>query len=165
MEKYGTIFESNFNLQHDKFRDLLVYYYGNPTLIKIKNANNVSLYLSKVESQLLTDKQYIIATCNQDKFPIGTKKKLQSIKWIAFQTRLMPNHNSPTFKYNIPTDQKFNINLYVKQREKTMTTYNTNSPYPIAVSLIHDTDNLYQYPNTGTLLTALETFKTVITFK
>ena len=77
----------------------------------------------------------------------------------------MPNYNSTTFKYNIPADQNFNINLHVEKREKNMTTYNTNTHYPILVSLMHDTDNLYQYPNTGTLVTALETFKTVITFK
>ena len=34
----------------------------------------------------------------------------------------------------------------------------------VSISLLHNNKNLYEYPNTGTLITALETFKTIITF-
>ena len=34
----------------------------------------------------------------------------------------------------------------------------------VSISLLHNNKNLYEYPNTGTLITALETFKTIIIF-
>ena len=164
MEKYGTIFQSNFNLAHDKFRNLITEYYGNPTLVKIKQADNESIYIAKVNSHLLTDRQYIIATCKKDKLPLGKIKKLKNLEWIAFQTRYLKNSDVISFTYNTPTDEKFNIPLTLIKREKKITTYKSESDYPIIVSLLHDTENLYQYPNIGTLITALETFKTIVTF-
>ncbi len=38
MEKYGTIFESNFNLGRDQFQTLIVEYFNDPNLEKIKNS-------------------------------------------------------------------------------------------------------------------------------
>ena len=50
MEKYGTVFDKNFNLKRDQFRNLIVEYYQNPTLQKLKNTKTDSSFISIIYS-------------------------------------------------------------------------------------------------------------------
>ena len=164
MEKYGTIFEPNFILEKDKFRNLIIEYYDNPNLQKIKNTNTDSIYATMLENNLINNKYYIIATCIKDNNKIGTIKNLSNLNWNAFQTRSINLPNIISFKHEIKNNKKFNITLKLVERTKKITKYITEE-YPIYVSLLHDNLNLYEYPNIGNLIAALDTYKTIITFK
>ena len=62
MNKYGTIFEPNFNLNRDKFRALIVEYYQNPRLQKVKDTKTQSVYMAMVGNQLISKKT--VYCCN-----------------------------------------------------------------------------------------------------
>ena len=64
MEKYGTVFDKNFNLKRDQFRNLIAEYYQNPTLQKpnkeYKNQpqtpgerHSKVIYIARVDNNLL----------------------------------------------------------------------------------------------------------------
>ena len=164
MEKYGTVFDKNFNLKKDRFRNLIVQYYQNPTLQKVKNTGTQSVYMAKVDNNLLTESQYIVATCNRDNESIGIMISLENLYWNSFQTRYLKNANAIPFTYTIPKDKKFNILLELVERQEKISKYRVQNHKSVFISLLHSNQNLYEYPSTGTLLTALETFKTIITF-
>lgn len=164
MEKYGTIFEPNFSLEKDKFRNLISEYYDNPNLQKIKDSDNNSIYAVMLENNLINNKYYIIATCIKDNNKIGVIKSLSHLNWNAFQTRNINLPNMISFTHETKQDKKFNITLKLFERTKKITKYITEE-YPIYISLLHDNLNLYEYPNIGNLIAALDTYKTIITFK
>jgi len=164
MNKYGTIFEPNFNLKKDKFRNLLVKYYNNPNLEKTKNTETQSIYMAIINTNLLSNKQYIVVTCLRDNNKISTIKSLANLKWSSFQTRLMDSINIISFNHIPSNNDIFNIFLTVVNRSEKITNYSTKK-YPIQISVLHDNINLFEYPNTSNLISALETFKTIIIFK
>ena len=164
MEKYGTVFDKNFNLKRDQFRNLIVEYYQNPTLQKLKNTKTDSIYIARVDNNLLAEKQYIVATCNRDNLPIGMMVSLANIRWNSFQTRYLKDINAISFTFTIPKDEKFNLQLQLVERQEEISKYRVQNNKLVSISLLHNNKNLYEYPNTGTLITALETFKTIITF-
>jgi hypothetical protein len=53
--------------------------------------------------------------------------------------------------------------LRVLSRTNSVTTYEVDE-LPVRVSLLHTRNQEYEYPDEGTLLSALETFRTVIHF-
>jgi hypothetical protein len=54
--------------------------------------------------------------------------------------------------------------LKVVHRDREVTTYQVDS-LPIHVSLLHMRKMEYEYPDEGTLISALETFRTILHFK
>ena len=164
MQKYGTIFEPNFNVKKDQFRNLIIEYYGNPNLQKVKNTQTQSIYMAMLNSNLLANKQYIVTTCQKDNNKIGIIKSLSNLYWNSFQTRTIDNVNVITFDHIPVKNNKFNIILKIIERNEKFTKYIMNE-YPVYITLIHDNVNLYEYPNTGNLIAALDTFKSIITFK
>ena len=66
--------------------------------------------------------------------------------------------------YTVPSTPKFDIKLQLVERQEEISRYKTLGNFFVYISLLHDNKNLYEYPNTGTLISALETFKTIITF-
>ena len=165
MEKYGTIFDSKFNLHKYKIRNLLCTYFDNPKLIKVKNTSTSSIYMAMIYSQLLKNKQFIVTTCDLDKNPISTIKLLSDIPWSSFQTRMLDKDlGNMFFSYEPKKTPEYMTVLTIRTRNKKISEYECNV-YNIIVSLLHDNDNIYEYPNSGTLAEALETFKTIITFR
>lgn len=164
MNKYGTIFEPNFNLNKDKFQTLIVEYYQNPKLQKVKDTKTQSVYIAMVDNQLIAKKQFIVVTCGKDKYPSGKISYLMHLKWNSFQTRYLENTSAIPMSYTVPSASKFDIKLQLVERQDEISRYKTLGNFSVYISLLHDNKNLYEYPNTGTLISALETFKTIITF-
>jgi len=164
MEKYGTIFDSTFNLQKNRVRNLICAYFDNPRLVKFKNSDSTSIYLSSITSQLLKNKQFIVATGPLDKSPISTVKYLNDIQWVSFQTRMLDrNKSNISFSYEPKKSVEYSVPIVIKKRSEKISEYSCVE-YGIMVSLLHDNQNIYEYPDAGTLNQALETFKTIVTF-
>ena len=165
MEKYGTIFDTTFNLKKDKLRHLISVYFDYPTLKKFKNTENTSIYSAYNQNQLIAKKQFIIATCKLDNNLVGTSKHLKDLSWISFQTRMLDLEllNHIAFTYLPKRNNKYMSPLSIHKREKLISAY-LCPEYDCIVSLLHDNENVYEYPDHGTLNQALESFKTIITF-
>lgn len=93
----------NVNFSLKNFYELLDNYFESPTLEKVQDTQNTSVYMCKIHTLLASpEKRYIVAITNQDKNPIGKKIPLENINWKSFQTRSFANveKNIITHKYS-----------------------------------------------------------------
>ena len=141
-----------FSPEKEYIYDIFSNYYDNPLLYKIKDENGFSL----------NEKRFLIVTT---KGTLEQQKRLRNIPWLTLQVRTLTNNNQynhlPVFKYKVKRLPEYNEPLVVQSRTKEITHYKT-SKLPINVSLLHSKGLEYEYPNDGTLISALETFHTII---
>lgn len=157
----------NVNFSQKNFYELLDDYFESPTLEKVQDTQNTSVYMCKIHTLLASpEKRYIVAITSQDKNPIGKKITLQNINWKSFQTRSFANveKNITTHKYSPKNLPQYTIDVSLTNRYEDHTEYKVNKYNNIMVTLIHKNKNLYEYPPSGNLASCLETYKTVITF-
>lgn len=154
-----------FSPEKEYIYDILSEYYDNPLLYKIKSENGVSIFGIQLPSLLLNEKRFLIVTFNGS---IYEQQRLRNIPWTTLQVRTLTNNNEynnlPIFKYKVKRFAVYNEPLKVITRTKDITHYKTKE-LPIEVSLLHTKGLEYEYPNEGTLISALETFQTVIKLK
>ena len=154
----NTFFSPEKEYIYDIFSD----YYDNPLLYKIKNENGFSLFGIQLPSLLLNEKRFLIVTTNGN---FDNQRRLRNIPWLTLQVRTLTNNNQynnlPTFKYKVKRKSEFNEPLSVVHRTKEITNYKTEK-LPINVSLLHSKGLEYEYPNDGTLISALETFHIIV---
>ena len=116
MTEYGHMIDSDLIEDKRTVHDMFTSYFGNPSLTKIKDDNNCSVYAAKVNLQL-REYRYLLITCEKDNFTIGTNFKLEDLRWISLQTR--------SLKYELPCDvftylpnkkYPFTSRLFLKER-------------------------------------------------
>ena len=176
MEKYGKIIEpmsSNppkikkpvYLSKKSKIYQLLIDYFKNPIFTKIKNTNYNSIYMAKIRSLLLTEGRYLVVLAPINNNPLGSKKSLRDLKWESFQTRTLEGkYNILSHEYESRSDDKYNIPISITKRDKEISTYKCDE-LNVTVSLLHKKkNNLYEYSERGTILAALETYQTIISF-
>lgn len=156
---------SFFSIENQYIYDLISSFYGDILLQKIRNENDqVSLYGARLPSLLLNEKRYMFVQCpSSDLF----QRKLKDTPWITLQLRTLENddgfHNLPMNTYSVKREQKYFLPLQVASRDKQITVYKCPQA-PIQVSLLHTKGIEYEYPNDGNLVSALETYQTIIQF-
>jgi len=146
---------------------LIETYYDNPKMRKIKELNDISMYICKLPC-LLNEKRYLVAmTATFLNEPIGNELYLSDLRWKTFMARVLNDEEfekAPMHSYQVKRDDKYLIPLQIQMREKEISVY-TNTNQPIIVSLLHTQNYSHQYPNEGNLMSALETFQTLISWK
>ena len=147
------------------FYAILSDYYENLSFVKLKDVEKYSMYICKVHSLLSKDFRYLIAMTNKDNHPPGYKVKLEEIPWKIFQSRTLPdNHTLPLHNYDsrrgTPLDSKINV----IKRTKESTTY-LNKEFSLEITLLHVRDREYEYPDSGSIVSALETFQTILRWR
>jgi hypothetical protein len=150
--------------ERDYIYKLIESYYDNPKMKKIKELNGQSMYICKLDC-LLNEKRYLIAlTLRYENEPIGLETNLSNLRWKTFMARVLNDesfYQAPLQSYTPKRDDKYTILLYIKSRNKEISTYETQNQ-PIIVSLLHTQNYEYQYPDQGNLVSALETCQTII---
>jgi hypothetical protein len=145
--------------------EAFVDYFNNPTMYKIKNVKEFSMYIVKIYAMLGNAYRYLIAFVPRDFEPLGTKKLFQDCEWVSLQTRTLEDqHRIPAHSYTAglihPLDQK----ITVQDRSMERSLYKAEK-FPLDITLLNTRKNhLHQYHPTGTIISALETFQTIITF-
>ena len=161
MAHYGYVIDSDLIPAKRKVYNLIVSYFGNPTLTKIKDENNCSIYASKV-NLLLKETRYLLVSAIKDHHRIGVQFKLSDIKWGMLQTRTTSEEmNCTNFTYMPSGKAPFDTRLFLDERRENLTTYKSKD-YPISLCLLHTSDSKYEYPDLGTLASALETYQTIL---
>lgn len=154
-----------FSPEQQYFYDILVEYYDNPTLYKIKDDENISVFGIRVPSLLLNENHYLICTCPITK---NNALPLREIPWLSFQTRTNDNElysHLPKIQYKMKKDAKFKLPLEIVSRDTKVSSYKTVKETPLEVSLLHVKGIEYEYANEGNLQTALETYQTILQLK
>lgn len=163
--QYGKLLVE-FEPEKELFYKHINAYYENPTLYKIKDVETFSVYMVKLYCLLSTECRYIVVFTEKDPDPPGTKKLLESMNWVSFQTRTMPdNHDIPPHSYEPRTYTPLNVLLKRTEVKPGNSIYDCDK-YSITVTMLHEDETINNaYQDLGTIIGALETFETIITFK
>lgn len=170
MAHYGQLIDNEakdfFNIK-EKFRALLVKFFNNPIMLKLKTFNDHDMYVSEIRCLLSVQKRYVIAYAKEDGFSKGTLKRLEHINWENFQTRTLDESQLPK---NLPLIQHVpnqlpgldNVISKISSSE-TETVYSTNK-FPLTITMLHPKKMSYNYQDKGTIASALETYQTILTW-
>ena len=138
-------------------------YFSNPILTKIKNDQGFSFYTCKIQSLLINSNRYLVAITNRDAYLIGQALALSDIRWISLQTRVLNQAEKTSEHVYTPRQSNlFNIQITQKERDNNVVLYNIRSYPNYELSLLENQANLFEYPVSGTLNSALETYHCVI---
>lgn len=166
MAHYGEQLDVDYNPAKDNVYSLFAEYFGNPVMTKTKDVGDYSMYMSKVHALLLVEHRYIIAFLNKDDTQVGEKIKLSELPWVSFQTRsLTDEHDLPYHSYTPRRLPGLSKTINRIQNTNQAYVYNCDG-LPVMITLIpkDKTSNL-EYNPTGTLVTALETYNTIVSWR
>lgn len=146
----------------------LTSYFGNILAIKGKDVDKFSVYYANVSAGCLLclEDRYLVIITDRDPFPLGNREKLQSLRWISFQTRtidLPPITGMRSQSYKPIMDQEFLSDKINRVQAKDDRDVYFSDRYPLQIELLY-TDNVTSYAPKGTIQTALDTFNCTITF-
>lgn len=160
----------NKKLYAERIRKLINEFYNNPILKKIEDDGGFSVYATKVHC-LLKEKRYIIFYSLLDSNKVGSFVKLKDIKWVSLQTKTISDENNIVvsmvgnicYQYEPRKIKELNkvIKLSLKDSTDNSNVYYTTDKFiKIYLKLVDSSI----YSNNGTILKALETFNTILTF-
>lgn len=150
--------------ERDYIYEIIYNYYNNPKLYKVKNLKDFSMYAIQLPCLLMNEKRFIIALTNLDSNQIGHDENLNNLRWKTFMVRSLNDESLfslPIHNYSIKRDDIYMIGLKIKSRTKEISVYSTDIGI-FLVSLIHCKNQEFEYPNEGNLVSALETFQTIL---
>lgn len=163
MARYGERLDYGFDPLRDDIYPLFTSYFENPRMRKIKDINSYSMYMIKIHALLGIEYRYLIVFVSKDDNIVGNEKFLGELQWESLQTRTMTDeHNIPFHSY-LPRrldglDKKISLlhkdaNQYVYKVEEL----------PLKIVLLPKTKGL-DYTNSGSVVSALETYQTLVSF-
>lgn len=165
MEKYGQLIDTQYDpSKHYIYKDFSDYF-SNPVVTKIKNVHTYSVYMTRIHSMIGKDYRYLVLFLHHDNDPNGSQKNMAECEWISLQTRTLEDiHNLKHHSYEVKSTPTLSKKIQVTSRNEQHSTYRCDD-YPITVTLLHTRkNNKYQYQPIGTLISAIETFQTIIRF-
>jgi hypothetical protein len=164
--EFGQVINNDYDPSKNHVYKAFTEYFGNPNLTKIKNVNNYSVYMTRIHAMLGNAFRYLILFVDRDVNMFGSTKNMINIEWISLQTRTLEDKHelkphTYTARQTPPLNQK--INIHSRTEEKSI--YNAES-FPLVITLLHTRkNNSFQYQPFGTIVSALETFQTIINFR
>lgn len=159
---YGEIL-SEYDPNKDEMYTEFVHYFNDPVMTKIKDVNGFSMYMTKTYCLLSTECRYIISFILEDGMPTGSQEKLSNLKWTSLQTRtLSDKYSLPSHAYQPKRNGKLNTPITRVNVENETSIYKSEK-YPITVTLLHTKNNNSNYQNNGNIVSAIETYQTIIT--
>ncbi len=167
MSKYSELigdelYDPIIDEQIENIYNIFIGYFDNITLTKLKNNDNLSVYIARLKTLLSKDKKYIYVLVNKDNNTIGITQKLSNLNWVSLQTRTSETiYNIPEQSYIPKKGVPYNTQINLVNRTQECSEYSTlNSP--LKITLLHK-----PYKNTygskGNISNAIETYETIFT--
>lgn len=169
----GEIIDDMISSEREKVYLLFCEYFKNPTMTKYKDNTIYSLYACKVYCLLSKECRFIVVTTLKNKIPLFSNQELKYLEWESIQTRTL-NQESELSKLS----NKINVHSYIPKSEGELTSKilrvnisDKTSSYicenlPLMVTLLHNSKKTSEsYQDKGSVISALETWETIITFK
>lgn len=140
-------------------------YFDSPQLEKTRDDGEFSIYMVRMQCLLLNEQRYLVLMCARDNFPPSHLKRMREISWVSLQTRILQTEYPDIIRhsYEMKREPVFETSIRIRSRNPTISIYTTDD-LPLVVSLIHTRNNEFEYPNEGTLNSALETYRTIVQF-
>lgn len=165
MAEFGQVINPGYDPTKNHVYESFYEYYQNPILTKIKNVNKFSVYMTKIHSLLGNAYRYLILFVPEDVNNTGTEKRMNDLEWFSLQTRTLEDqHNLKSHSYHVRLTPHLGQKINIQTRDENKSIY-TAEKFPLMVTLLHTRkNNSYQYQSIGTIVSALETFQTIINF-
>jgi hypothetical protein len=160
MTQYGEIIDNGYDPKKEQVYNIFAKYFNNPKMVKIKDVKNYSMYGVKINIISGIEYRYILVFVEKDKNSVGYPEDFLNLNWIVLQTRTLQD------EYNIPVHDY--IPRRIPELECNIKSIDTNYNYmveklPIKITLIPKNGGL-EYHSSGTLLSAIETYQTIVSF-
>ena len=168
MSEYGQIINPEYDPSKNTVYESFCDYFNNPMLKKIKDVEEFSMYMARIYTMIGNSYRYLILFTQKDTHKIGLSKYMNTIEWISLQTRTLEDvHDLKPYKYE-PTENsitELSQKVNIKTRDEKQSVYESEK-FNLVITLLHTRKNFtYQYQNTGTITSCLETYQTLINFK
>jgi len=141
-------------------------FFGDPVMTKKSEDGTVSHYMCNVKCLLGIKSRYIVCTLFNDRaHVVGAKVRLSELDWETIQTRELDGKNSAgmeTHEYIATLDGVLLDQIKKVQCSDLSCTYEC-AKLPLVVEILH-TDANKSYNMDGTIINALETFQTVVSW-
>lgn len=166
MSEYGQIINPEYDPSKNIIYESLCDYFNNPMFKKIKDVENFSMYMVRIYTMIGNSYRYLILFTLKDTNKIGNLKEMKNIEWISLQTRTLEDvHDLKPYKYIPTTNSELSQKVNIKTRDEKQSVYECEK-FNLIITLLHTRKNFtYQYQNTGTIISCLETYQTLINFK
>lgn len=163
--QHGQVINPQYDPSKNHVYEAFYQYFNNPTMTKIKNVSDYTVYMTKIHSMLGNAFRYLIVFVIRDTNLTGTEKRLSELDWMSLQTRTLEDqHELTPHSYAVRKTPELSKIIRIKDQDEKQSTY-TVDEYPLLVTLLHTRkNNTYQYQPIGTIVSALETFQTIISF-
>jgi hypothetical protein len=136
MSNYGEILD-DFNPLKDYIYSMFVDYFANPTLTKIKNESNFSMYAVKFFCLLSKECRYLILITSKNSYSIGSIDEMKNLKWFSLQTRTLFDHfDCLTHSYSPSSSSPLNVLINRTKIQDDASTYSCPE-FPVVVTLLH----------------------------
>jgi hypothetical protein len=169
----GEIIDYMISSEKDEMYLLFCKYFSNPILTKYKNNEKYSLYGCKTFCLLSKECRYIIVTTLLNKVPLFSNQELKDLEWESIQTRTLGEESELSKLLN-----KIKVHSYIPKSEGELkakisrinisdkaSTYICES-LPLTVTILHSSkNNADSYQDKGSIISALETWQTIVTFR
>ena len=154
----------DFILQKKYLYNMFTEYFEKPIMTKIKDVNSYSMYISKVHCFLSTFNRYIIVLVEKDENIIGYTENLSNLQWVCIQTRELQDKYDLKPHFYVPKKQtQLNCTIIKHTDNDDGSVYSCDLPLEITLLHLNKKSDYYEFPHKGTLVAAIETYKTVIT--
>jgi len=161
---YGEVLDSSFDPTRDYAYELFIKYFGDLAMTKIKDVHDYSMYAAKIRCLLSTQNRYVIIFVDNDKLPLGNTDRLGSFRWINLQTRTIADTHgihAQTYKPRRMAEFMQKINLVTPNTKQYI--YHAEK-LPLQITLLPKNSNEMEYQPTGSIVSALETYNTIVSF-
>lgn len=165
MAYYGEILESGYDPIKENIYSSFTRYFNDPVMTKMKDINGYSMYIAKTDSQLGIEHRYIIVFIPIDGANIGTSEKMSKLNWVSLQTRtLKDDHRLPIHGYFPQRLPELDKKITLTQKDNQQYRY-TVKELPLNVVLLPVNGSRgIEYNSSGSLVSALETYQTIVSF-
>jgi hypothetical protein len=159
----GEFIDTGFDPSRELVYNLLVSYFENPLMTKIKDVAQYSMYLTKIQAMLGIEFRYLIVFVLKNKEAVNSTSRLDNLKWISLQTRtLTDDHNISQHSYIPRRIPELDQRIVLENKSERQYLYKVEK-LPILITLLPKTKSI-DYNSTGTVTTALETYQTIVNF-
>lgn len=144
---------------------IMAEYFDHMQVEKVRDEGLFSIYMARVPCMLLNEQRYLVLMASKDNYPPSHIKKMEDVRWVSLQTRSLKTEHPDLIRqtYELKRHGAYERRITVRSRTSEITQYDVED-LPLYVSLIHVRKTEFEYPNEGTLNSALETYRTIIQF-
>jgi len=161
---YGELIDGGYNPY--EIYPHFVKYFKNPLMTKVKDQERFSMWVCKIYGLLSKEHRYLIIFTELDTNPISSTQNLENLHWVNLQTRtLTENINCKVHSYIPSNETPLRVTINRVNITDASSTYSCDA-FPLSIVLFHTAKkDRNSYQSQGTIVAALETYETSISFQ